>query len=176
MSTTSIKSSTLKELQRQLNQELGAAHAYLGLAVWCEMENLKGFARYFSKQAQEERAHAQKFSQHLLDRGVLPALGALPDPKTNFRALIDIAKQAMAMEQANTAGINACYEAALHDKDYASQPLLLELIKEQVEEEDWASEMVERVESAGCAGGVMDLDRHIERYLTEEAADLGKAG
>jgi hypothetical protein len=25
--------------------------------------------------------------------------------------------------------------------------------------------MVERVEAATCAGGLLDLDRHIERYL-----------
>jgi ferritin len=40
-----------------------------------------------------------------------------------------------------------------------------EFIKEQVEEEAWCLEMVERVQAANCAGGLSDLDRHIERYL-----------
>jgi hypothetical protein len=34
--------------------------------------------------------------------------------------------------------------------------------------------MVERVQNANCAGGMSDLDRHIERYLTEDAADAAK--
>jgi ferritin len=38
-------------------------------------------------------------------------------------------------------------------------------INEQVEEEAWCLEMVQRVERATCAGGLSDLDRHIERYL-----------
>jgi hypothetical protein len=31
--------------------------------------------------------------------------------------------------------------------------------------------MVQRVEQANCAGGMSDLDRHIERYLSEEGAN-----
>jgi ferritin len=40
-------------------------------------------------------------------------------------------------------------------------------IKEQVEEEAWSLEMVERVQAATCAGGYSDLDRHVERYLED---------
>ena len=38
-------------------------------------------------------------------------------------------------------------------------------INEQVEEEAWAVEMVERVRDASCAGGMAALDRHIMRFL-----------
>jgi hypothetical protein len=41
-------------------------------------------------------------------------------------------------------------------------------INEQVEEEAWCLEMVERVQAATCAGGFSDLDRHIERYLADD--------
>jgi hypothetical protein len=44
-------------------------------------------------------------------------------------------------------------------------------VNEQVEEEDWSTEMVERVQSATCAGGASDLDRRIERYLEQEARE-----
>ena len=40
-------------------------------------------------------------------------------------------------------------------------------INEQVEEERWSTEMVERVQSATCAGSLSDLDRHIDRLLAE---------
>ncbi len=167
MPDSTIKPGVLKELQRQVNQELGAAHAYLALAAWCHDQNLKGFARYFSTQAKEEREHAQKFMDHLLDRGTMPRLSALPEPKTDFGGLADIAQQALSMEQSNSAGVNACYAAAVRDGDVAAQVLLQWFVTEQVEEENWANEMVERVEGANCAGGLSDLDRHIERYLTE---------
>jgi hypothetical protein len=41
-----------------------------------------------------------------------------------------------------------------------------------VEEEDWASEMVERIETATCAGSLSYLDRHIERHLDEEVREV----
>jgi ferritin len=45
-------------------------------------------------------------------------------------------------------------------------------INEQVEEEAWSAEMVERVQAAACSGGMSDLDRHIERYLAEEVREV----
>jgi ferritin len=169
-----VPSAVASELQRQLNQELGSAHAYLALAAWCHFENFKGFARYFSKQSFEERAHAQKFFTHLLDRGVLPVATALPAPKTAFPSILDVAKQAQSMEASNTAGVKTAYEAALKDKDYAAQVFLQYFINEQVEEENWADEMVQRVEQALCAGAIGFLDRHIERYLEEEGVEVAK--
>lgn len=171
MAGTTIAQPLLTELQRQLNHELFAAHGYTALSIWCEDKNFKGFARYFHKQAGEERAHARKFIDHLLDRQVLPVLTEVATPKGQFKSMLDAARHARSMEQANTAGINAAYEAAVAAKDYPSMVLLHWFINEQVEEEDWANEMVDRVEQANCAGAVTDLDRHIERYLAEKVVE-----
>jgi ferritin len=171
MPKSNIPSKVAEELNRQLNHELGAAHAYRALAAWCDVRNLKGFAHYFTKQSGEELEHADKFSSHLIDRGVQPELAALPAPKQEFKTLLEIAQQALAMEQANTHGINAAYEAALAVKDYAAQVLLHWFINEQVEEEAWANEMVDRVQNATCAGSLSDLDRHIERLLESDKED-----
>lgn len=163
-----VRPAVLAEVRRQLNHELGAAHAYEALAWWCIDRNLKGFARFFLKQAGEEREHARRFTDHLLDRGELPLLTALPAPRNEFDSLAQAAEHARQMEQLNTAGIHAAYEAAVRERDYAAQVLLQWFINEQVEEEAWADEMVERVERANCAGGLGELDRHIERHLTDD--------
>ena len=171
MAKTSIASTVLAELNRQLNHELSAAHAYQALAIWCAARNFTGFASFFAKQASEEREHAEKMIQHLLDRGATPELSALPGPGRDLAALLDVALQAQAMEQANTRGINTVYEAALAAKDYPAQVLMHWFINEQVEEEAWAAEMVDRVKSASCAGSLSDLDRHIVRLLTGDGKD-----
>jgi ferritin len=170
MRISRIPAKVVTELNRQLNQELSAAHGYLAISVWCEDQNMKGFASYFSKQVAEEQGHAGKIRTHLIDRGVAPELAAIPAPKQNFKSLLEIAEQAQAMEHANTQGIHAVYEAALAAKDYAAQVLMHGFITEQVEEEAWCREMVERVQAASCAGSLSDLDRHIERYLEQEIA------
>jgi ferritin len=170
-----MKKAVATELQRQFNEEFGAAHAYVALAIWCHDQNLKGFARYFSKQAGEERAHAQKLMTHLLDRGVRPLLTSVAAPRAEFEELLDVARQAQAMEQKNTVGIHACYKAAVKEGDAAAQVLLQWFISEQVEEENWTDEMVQRVERASCAGGLAELDRHIEKYLSEGGLQAGEA-
>jgi ferritin len=155
----------VQEMNRQLNHELSAAHAYQALSIWCTARNFTGFASFFAKQTGEEREHAQKIIDHLIDRGVTPELAALSAPRAGLNSLLDIALQAQAMEEANTRGINAVYEAALAAKDYPAQVLMHWFINEQVEEEAWCDEMIDRVKSASCAGSLSDLDRHIERHL-----------
>jgi len=162
-----IPSKALAELNRQFNQEYSASHSYRALSLWCEDQNLKGFARYFARQAEEEQEHARKITAHIIDRGVLPEFGAILAPKHNFKSLLEVAQHAQAMERNNTAGINAVYEASVEAKDYPTQVLMQWFITEQVEEEGWCLEMVERVQAATCAGGLSDLDRHIERYLED---------
>lgn len=165
MSNTKIPAKVLGELNRQLNQELAAAHAYRVLAAWCNDQNLQGFSRLFARQTVEEHGHAEKIITHLLDRGVMPELTGVAVPKQGFRSLLEVAHQAQSMEQANTQGINAVFEAAQTAKDYPAQILMHWFINEQIEEEAWCLEMIKRVEGASCAGGLSDLDRHIERYL-----------
>jgi ferritin len=164
-----ISAKVQNELVRQFNQELGAAHSYHALALWCDDRNYKGFASYFAKQRTEEQSHAAKIAAHLIDRGVLPELTAVPAPRQNFKTLLEVAQHTQEMEAENTKGIYAVYEAAFAAKDYAAQVFMQWFINEQVEEEAWALEMVERVQAATCAGGLSDLDRHIERYLADEA-------
>jgi len=164
-----IATKVQSELIRQFNQELSAAHSYHALALWCDDRNYKGFASYFAKQRKEEDTHAAKISAHLIDRGILPELAAVPAPRQNFKTLLEVAQYTQEMEAGNTKGIVAVYEAALAAKDYAAQVFMQWFINEQIEEEAWALEMVERVQAATCAGGFSDLDRHIERYLADEA-------
>lgn len=165
MSAASVNANVLKELIRQIDHERFAAENYLQMSLWCEDQNFKGFARFFKKQCAEEREHAEKLIDHMLDRGVMPQLGELAKPRQKFDGLAQVAAHAQAMERENTLGINKVYEAALAVKDYPVQVLMQWFISEQVEEEDWCAEMVDRVDRANCAGALSELDRHIEKYL-----------
>lgn len=170
MTKSTIPSSVVVELNRQFNQELAAAHNYLALSVWCEIRNFNGFASFFAKQSAEERTHAGKIIKFLIDRSQTPEVVSMAEPRRDFASLLEIAQQAQAMEQSNTQGIHAVYEAAFAAKDYPTQVLMHWFINEQVEEEAWCTQMVDRVQGATCAGSLSSLDRHIEGYLTDGAA------
>lgn len=168
MPATPVPPTVVTELQRQLNHELAAAHAYQAMSIWCAAQNLSGFAAFFARQTNEEREHAEKIIEHLLDRSVTPQLAAISVPKQDFRSLTDVAQQAELMEQANTRGINAVYEAALAAKDYPAQVLMHWFINEQVEEEAWCAELIDRVRNASCAGSLSDLDRHVVKIFADD--------
>src|SRR5208283_3138349 len=51
---------TIAALNKQANQELQAAQAYLALAYWCDVHHHGGFAKFFHEQAAEEHVHARK--------------------------------------------------------------------------------------------------------------------
>lgn len=155
----------VKVLERQADHELLASQAYLAMAYWCDVHHYAGFAAFFHRQSGEERAHAQKLFKHLVDREVTPKIGPVPPPPCQYRNLLEIAQAAYDFERANTAGINAAYETALEGKDYPAQVLLHWFINEQVEEEAWSDKMVAKVREAGCAGALLNLDRHIEKIL-----------
>ncbi len=93
------------------------------------------------------------------------------EPRRDFSSLLEVAQQAQALERSNTRGIHAVYEAALAAKDYPAQVLMHWFINEQVEEEAWCAQMVDRVQGATCAGSLSTLDRHIERLLADGAKD-----
>ena len=176
MAPSKLSGKLLTELQRQLNQELGASHSYRALSFWCESQNWKGFAHYFDKQAAEELKHANRIATHLLDRSVLPETTALPAPQCKFKSLLEVALRAQGMEQTNTQGIHQVYDAALSSKDYPAQVLMHWFIREQVEEEQWTTEMVERVRAATTPGGLWALDHHIERYLADRLFEDSEEG
>jgi len=160
-----MDSTLIEALEKQIAHEFYAANMYLSMACWFETEAYSGFAKFFRQQATEEREHAEKFIDHLLERGVNPKILGIPEADPQLATALDGAKLALALEEENTAGIVACYELALEVKDYASQPLLQWFISEQMEEEAWAGDLVTKTARAECPGALYSLDRHVVKDL-----------
>ena len=163
-----MNDSISKALIDQANHELFAAHSYHAMALWCATKDYSGFSKFFLKQAEEEREHAEKFIDHILDRGGFPAITAIAAPQIEFGSLGEIALKAKALEKANSDAIKKCYEISLETKDYESQRMLLWFIDEQVEEEAWTEKMVTLVKRMECPGAAYTLDRHIMKELAPD--------
>ena len=54
---------------RQFNEEQNASHQYLGMAVYFEENDLRGFGAFMRRQSDEERQHAMKIFDFILARG-----------------------------------------------------------------------------------------------------------
>jgi ferritin len=167
MPTPSAK--VISALEKQADHEFLASQNYLAMSYWCEVQQHSGFAAFFKKQSGEELAHANKILKHLADRDVLPQIGAVPAPVLKFKSLLEVAQAAYDFERANTSGIHAAYEAALAEKDYPAQVMLHWFINEQVEEEAWSDKLLVKTREAGCAGALLNLDRHLEKILAGDS-------
>ena len=151
-------------MNEQINKELFSSYLYLSMAAYFGDKNLPGFANWMRIQADEERGHAMKFYDFILERGGRVLLKAIDAPKTDWTSSLEVAEEVAAHEAKVTASINALYELALKEKDYPAQVMLQWFISEQVEEEKNAAEIVANlrlIEERGTA--VLMLDHRLAK-------------
>lgn len=141
------------ELANALNAQIGieyqASYSYLSMSAYFESKSWDGFANWMAKQSDEERGHAMKFYNYLLDRGVPVALPAIDAPQVEFVSPLDVFETSLKQEQNVTATINNLYKIAHDCADYATVSFLKWFVDEQVEEEKSVGDMIEKLKRAG---------------------------
>ena len=155
-------------MNEQINKELFSSYLYLSMAAYFEERNLPGFGHWMRLQEAEERVHAMKLYDYILERGGKVTLKGIDAPKTEWKSNLEVAEEVVAHEAKVTASIHALYELALKEKDYPSQVMLQWFITEQVEEEKNAAEIVANlklIEERGTA--VMMLDHRLAKRGAE---------
>ena len=133
-------------VNEQINKELYSSYLYLSMSAYFSDRNLPGLAQWLRVQAEEERGHAMKFYDFLLDRGGRVLLKEIAKPGEMWNSTFEAFKEVQAHEAMITASINALYELAVKEKDYPTQILLQWFINEQVEEEKNAAGIVAQLE------------------------------
>jgi len=155
-------------MNEQINKELFSSYLYLSMAAYFEEKNLPGFAHWMRLQEGEEREHAMKFYDFILERGGKVILRAIEAPKADWNSSLELFQEVAEHEARVTASINALYELAVKEKDYPAQVMLQWFITEQVEEEKNAAEIVanlQLIEGRGTA--VLMLDHRLARRSSE---------
>lgn len=151
----SMKENVLKELNKQINEEMYSSYLYLSMAAYFENSNLKGFAHWMKKQAEEENSHAMKFFKHIVERGSRVRLDAIQTPKIEWASPIDAFQDSLKHEQHITGRINLLVELAKNEKDNATFSMLQWFVNEQVEEEANVGEVVEKLKMINNTQGIL---------------------
>lgn len=139
----------------QITLELASSIAYLQLSADLSAADLPGMASWMRVQADEERRHAQKFANHVLDRGNTVRVGAIEAPQQPSGGPIAAFEAALAHEQRVSESIRRLYRQAADSGDLDSLPLLSWFITEQVEEEATVSEILGRLRRVGDDGSAL---------------------
>lgn len=157
-------------LNDQLNAELASEYLYLSMSAYYESQNLEGFANWMQIQAREEYAHAMKIYAYIHSRGGRVRLGALEAPQADWDSPLAAFSAALEHERMITGRINDLVDVAGEEKDNATYQFLMWFVSEQVEEEETASRVVERLKLMGDApGGLFIMDRELESRTLGEA-------
>jgi ferritin len=113
-------------------------------------------------QAEEERDHADRLLDFILDRGGNAVIGDVEAPRGDFSGPEEVFDTALSQEEAVTAAIHDLYRLADKLGDLASIPFLLDFISEQTEEEAMLSAIVDRLALAdGQSGALFILDHEL---------------
>ena len=149
-------------INAQIQKEFYSSYLYLAMSAYCEKENLPGFAKWLKVQYQEEIEHGMKLLNHLLERGGKAKLGTIEEPPCEFGSPKTLFEEVLKHEKFITASINKLYELAIAEKDYPAQVLLQWFISEQVEEENNACAIVEKLKMVGEKGApLMYIDKEL---------------
>lgn len=164
-------------LNKQINAEMWSAYLYLSMAQQFENKGLKGIANWFKVQFKEEQAHAEIFMNYLNSRGNRVLLQAIAEVPTEWNSPLDAYKATLEHEQVVTSLINELYALADAEHDYATRGMLNWFVSEQVEEEETAQELIDRLKLIGDNGvGLYMLDQELAaRTYTVPAPLAGKA-
>jgi ferritin len=133
-------------INKQIQAEFYSAYLYLSMSAHFQKINLPGVSSWLRNQYEEERAHALKLYDYVLERGGEVELMAIDKPEMAWESPLAAFKEVFQHEQHVTSLITELYETAVAEKDYATQVLLQWFITEQVEEEDNAAQVVANLE------------------------------
>lgn len=149
-------------LNAQIAREFAAAHQYVAVGNWYSAETFPRLAKFFYEQAEEERGHAMKMVNYLLDRNATPDIGAVGSPRQTFADHVEPIQLALEQEQQVTVRINELFEVARETRDYESENFMLWFIEEQVEEEASMSDLL------AVAERTRSIPMLLEEYLARD--------
>ena len=149
-------------INAQINAEMWSAYLYLSMSAYCHDNGYSGMANWFAIQFKEEQDHAQIFYNYLISRGGRVWLKAIDAVETEWASPLAAFEATYEHEQHVTALINNLMHIAVEEKDYAAQSRLQWFIDEQVEEEENAVEIINKLKMLDGNGyGLYVLDQEL---------------
>lgn len=149
-------------LNDQIAAELAAAHQYTAVAVHYDSRSFPQLARFFYRQAAEERTHAMMMIRYLTDTGTDVRFGEVPAPEGEFADHVAPIRLAVDQERSVTRAISRIAEITREEGDPVSEQFIQWFLREQVEEEATMSELLD------VADRVRDFPMTLEEYIARE--------
>jgi bacterioferritin B len=152
----------VSRLNEQIANEFAAHQQYVACAVYYDAETLPQLARFFYRQAVEERDHAMMMVQYLIDADAEVTIPGVAAPQTEFADIVEPIALALEQEKRVSEQIHGLTAIAREANDFTSEQFTQWFIKEQVEEVATMSDLLRVVERS------KDDPMEVENYMARE--------
>jgi ferritin len=152
----------VEALNEQVANEFAASHQYVAIAAHYESQTLPQLARFFYKQAVEERGHAMMMIKYLLDTDSPVQFREVNAPETGFSDHIAPIRLALEQEKTVSGQIGELFRVARDEGDYLSEQFVQWFLKEQVEEVATMKELLDVAER------VKEFPMSLEEFIARE--------
>jgi ferritin len=172
MKTNRLSKTIAMALNEQITKEAHASQIYLSYAAWADNNGYGGIANFLFRHATEERDHMMKLLKYLLNRGAKAIVTAIPAPASDPTSVNNCFEKVFAHEIDNTKSIYKIVKIALEEEDWATWNFLQWFVKEQIEEENLASLLLDKIKIIGGekanGEGLYQLDKDLEKNSGEQ--------
>lgn len=122
-------------LSEQVNHELNNFLKYQFAQNWCDNNGFFKAASFFEQQSLDERNHSLLILHFMQDRNYKFSGYKLEEVNYEIKDLIDLIGIALETEKGTTKKLQAIRKHAIQEGEYLVESLMLDMIKEQIEEE-----------------------------------------
>ena len=136
-------------LNEQILAEMWSSNLYLSMSIHFSQLGMDGFAHWMKKQSQEELEHAYTMIDYSIKRGGQVKLEQINVVPTAFGTPLEIFEHVYEHEVHVSELIDKLVDVAAAEKDKATQDSLWGFVREQVEEEATAKNIVEKLKMYG---------------------------
>jgi ferritin len=167
MNTNRLSKTIEAALNAQMTKEAHASQIYLSYAAWAEKHGFSGIANFLFRHAQEERNHMMKILEYILKRGAEVQVKAIPAPPENPASINNCFEKVFEHEVDNTKAVYKLVKMSLDEEDWATWNFMQWFVKEQIEEETLALNLLDKMKIAGGekinSNALYSLDRDLEK-------------
>ncbi len=157
-------------LNKQINLEHYSSNLYLQMRSWCDANSLEGCAKFLQQHAEEEMQHMNRLFNYVNEAGSMALIGAIDEPKSDFKNVQDIFKLTYKHECLITKEINKLVKAASEEADFSTFNFLQWYVAEQHEEEHLFNAITDKIKMIGIEGkGLYFIDKEIGSIADKRA-------
>ena len=171
METNRLSEAMENSLIKQMTKENQASQIYLALGIWADSKGYGGIANFLFRHAQEERNHMIKIMMYIIERGGKPKVEAVAAPDKDPQSITECFNLVFQHEVDNTNAIYNLVNQSMDEKDWATWNFAQWFVREQIEEEKLALELIDKLKIAGgdraSDESLFELDRYLENAVDE---------